>query len=153
MQPVQENLQMLSSERVAEYVRGHEGLSLMPYYCTAHKLSIGIGRNLEDRGISREEAFMLFGNDLRLACQDLLRIFGEEWNNLPDNVQLAFIDMMFQLGLPRFSGFEKMIKYAKAGNWKETARELMDSKYAKQDVPDRAKQNEELVLSCVPKED
>lgn len=60
--------------------------------------------------------------------------------------------MMFQLGLTRFCGFKKMIDYAKAGNWKEAARELLDSKYAREDCPDRAKQNRDLVLSCAPPE-
>lgn len=143
---------MLNDQEIAEYVKGHEGLSLMPYYCTAHKLSIGIGRNLEDRGISKEEAFYLFNNDLRLAIADLQRVFGADFKSLPDPVLLAFIDMMFQLGLGRFSGFKKMIKHAIAGNWKEAARELMDSKYAREDCPDRAKQNRDLLLSCVPKE-
>ena len=143
---------MLSDQQIAEYVRGHEGLSLMPYYCTAHKLSIGIGRNLEDRGISREEAFYLFGNDLRLAISDLHKTFGDDIKIFPDPVMLAFIDMMFQLGIVRFGGFKKMIKYSVAGNWKEAARELMDSKYAREDCPDRAKQNRDLVLSCVPPE-
>ena len=143
---------MLTDQEIAEYVKNHEGLSLKPYYCTAHKLSIGIGRNLEDRGITQEEAFFLFGNDLRLAVSDLNRVFGEDFRGFPDKVQLAFIDMMFQLGLGGFCGFKNMIKYAKAGNWKEAARELMDSKYAREDCPDRAKQNRDLVLSCVPSE-
>jgi Phage-related lysozyme (muraminidase) len=34
----------------------HEGLKLEPYECTAGKLTIGVGRNLEDRGISVDEA-------------------------------------------------------------------------------------------------
>ena len=54
--------------------------------------------------------------------------------------------MVFQLGIGRFSGFKKMIKYAIAGNWKEAARELMDSKYARQ-VPKRAEENRDLLLS------
>lgn len=137
---------MLANEQIAQYIQAHEGLSLKPYYCTANKLSIGIGRNLDDRGITKEEALLLFSNDLRLACSDLYRLFGENFKSFPDPVQLAFIDMMFQLGLPRFSGFKKMMEYAKAGNWKESARELMDSKYAKQ-VPSRAEQNRDLLLS------
>lgn len=144
---------MLNDQQIAEYVQGHEGLSLMPYYCTAHKLSIGIGRNLEDRGISKEEALYLFGNDLRLAISDLHKTFGEDMKSFPDPMVLAFIDMMFQLGMVRFGGFKKMIKYSVAGNWKEAARELMDSKYAREDCPDRAKQNRDLLLSCAPKED
>lgn len=136
---------MLSNERIAEYVKSHEGLSLKPYYCTAHKLSIGIGRNLDDRGISKEEAYLLFANDLRLAGSDLYRVFGDDLKSFPEDVQLALIDMMFQLGLTRFCGFKKMISHIKAQNWKEAAKELMDSKYAKADVPDRAKHNRDLI--------
>jgi len=36
-----------------------EGLKLKPYKCPAGKLTIGIGRNLEDRGITEQEAQML----------------------------------------------------------------------------------------------
>lgn len=137
---------MLTDQQIAEYVKGHEGESLKPYYCTANKLSIGIGRNLEDRGISQDESLYMFNNDLRLAISDLQRVFGSDLKSLPDPVLLAFIDMMFQLGLGRFSGFKNMIKYAIAGNWKEAARELMDSKYARQ-VPKRAEENRDLLLS------
>ena len=137
---------MLRDIDIAAYVQGHEGLSLMPYYCTANKLSIGIGRNLEDRGISKEEAMFMFNNDLKLAVSDLVRVFGADYNGLPDEAKMVFIDMVFQLGIGRFSGFKKMIKYAIAGNWKEAARELMDSKYARQ-VPKRAEENRDLLLS------
>ena len=137
---------MLNDQEIAEYVKNHEGLSLKPYYCTANKLSIGIGRNLEDRGITQEEAFFMFGNDLRLAVSDLNRVFGADFKGFPDKAKLAFIDMMFQLGLGRFSGFQNMSKYAIAGNGKEAARGLMDSKYARQ-VPSRAGQNRDLLLS------
>ena len=143
---------MLTNEQISEYIQLHEGLSLKPYYCTAHKLSIGIGRNLDDRGITREEALLLFANDMRLACSDLYRVFGDDFKTFPDPVQLAFIDMMFQLGIVRFCDFKNMIKHAKALNWKYAAAELMDSKYAKQDTPGRAEQNRDLLLSCVPKE-
>lgn len=146
MQPVQENSEMLRDIDFGAYVQKHEGLSLMPYYCTANKLSIGIGRNLEDRGISREEALFMFSNDINLAFSDLNRVFGADFNGFPDKAKLAFVDMMFQLGLGRFSGFKNMIKYAIAGNWKEAARELMDSKYARQ-VTKRAEENRDLLLS------
>jgi len=142
---------MLRDIDIAAYVQKHEGLSLKPYYCTANKLSIGIGRNLEDRGISRDEAMFMFSNDINQAVSDLSRVFGDDFKDLPDKVKMAFIDMMFQLGLGRFSGFKNMIKYAIAGNWKEAARELMDSKYARQ-VPKRAEENRDLLLSCVPEE-
>ena len=142
---------MLNDQQIIEYVKGHEGLSLKPYYCTANKLSIGIGRNLEDRGITQEEAYIMLSNDLRITMQDLYRVFGEDFRHFPDPAQLVFIDMMFQLGLGRFQGFKRMITAASAGDWKAAAREMMDSQYAKQ-VPNRAKDNEKKLMSCVAKE-
>ena len=46
----------------AQLVR-HEGMRLKPYRCTAGKLTIGIGRNLDDRGISQKEAYVLLEYD------------------------------------------------------------------------------------------
>lgn len=137
---------MLDNAAKAAYVQKHEGLSLKPYICTAGKVSIGIGRNLDDRGISKEEAYMLFNNDCLNTDRDLISVFGNDYYSFPDKAQLVFFDMMFQLGLGRFSGFKNMIKYAIAGNWKEAARELMDSKYARQ-VPGRAEENKKLLES------
>lgn len=132
-------------QEAAEYIQGHEGISLKPYYCTANKLSIGIGRNLDDRGITKEEAMFLFNTDLKLALSDLYRVF-DDFDMLPATAQVVLIDMMFQLGLVRFCGFKKMIEQIKARNWEEAAKELMDSKYAKQ-VPSRAEHNRDRLLS------
>lgn len=45
----------------------HERLKLKPYRCSAGKLTIGVGRNLEDKGISEEEALFLLRNDIAEA--------------------------------------------------------------------------------------
>ena len=39
-------------KRLIAMLQRHEGLRLKPYKCTAGKVSIGYGRNLEDVGIS-----------------------------------------------------------------------------------------------------
>src|SRR5438876_896932 len=52
----------------------HEGLSLKPYRCPAGKRTIGVGRNLDDRGISEDEAAMLLGNDIRFVWKELSRV-------------------------------------------------------------------------------
>lgn len=44
-----------------------EGLKLKPYRCTSNKLTIGIGRNLDDNGITEAEARYLLHNDLGRA--------------------------------------------------------------------------------------
>ena len=54
----------------AQLVR-HEGLKLKPYRCTAGKLTIDIGRNLEDRGISQKKAYAILERDI-LDCEQRL---------------------------------------------------------------------------------
>ena len=48
-------------------LRLHEGEKLMPYKCTAGKLTIGVGRNLEARGISKDESDLMLRNDIALV--------------------------------------------------------------------------------------
>lgn len=40
----------------------HEGLKLKPYKCPANKWTIGVGRNLEDVGLSKDEQLKLLGD-------------------------------------------------------------------------------------------
>jgi len=47
----------------AQLVR-HEGLRLKPYRCTASKLTIGIGRNHNDRDITHKESYVLMEYDI-----------------------------------------------------------------------------------------
>ena len=51
----------------------HEGLRLRPYKCTAGKMTIGVGRNLDDNGITQAEAFALLENDIIAVEADLDR--------------------------------------------------------------------------------
>lgn len=44
----------------------HDGLRLKPYRDTRNKLTIGVGRNLDDVGITREEALMLPNNEIAM---------------------------------------------------------------------------------------
>lgn len=41
----------------------HEGLELKPYKCTANKWTIGVGRNLEGKGLDEEELKYLLHNN------------------------------------------------------------------------------------------
>lgn len=146
MQPVQVR-SMISLAVIRNYTGNHEGLSLKAYLDSVGKWTIGIGRNLDDVGISKEEAEMLFVNDVRRTLSDLASVFTDtEFNKYPDNVQLVLIDMMFQLGLTRFCTFKKMIAKVKALDFKGAADEILDSRYASQ-VPARAKENAERMSS------
>lgn len=107
-----------------------------PYIDTVGKLTIGYGRNLEDNGISQEEANFLFDNDFHLCERQLAQCswYAEQ----PEGVQAALINMCFNLGLPRLKGFKRMIAALEAKNYTVAAQEALNSKWATQ-VGQRAK--------------
>ena len=80
-----------------EQLKRHEGIKLTPYKCTSDKLTIGVGRNLEDVGISEEEAEMLLQNDIQRAVTQLKERFP--WTLELDEVRFAaLINFTFNIG-------------------------------------------------------
>ena len=122
---------------MVDRVKYHEGLRLKPYKCPSGKLSIGYGRNLEDCGITEEEAEELLLNDLEKAEEDLKRNFA--WvENIDRRKFYALVELVFNMGITRFKGFKKMLGACEKGEWSKASDELLDSLYAKQ-VGKRAK--------------
>lgn len=116
----------------------HEGLRLKPYLCTAGKLTIGFGRNLETRGISTLEAAAMLEADIQQTASECVAIFA--WFNLIDTVrQDVVMNMVFNLGMSRFLKFRKLINALSRQNYNEAADEMLDSEWAKQ-VPLRAQE-------------
>lgn len=109
---------------------------LLPYTDTVDKLTIGYGRNLDDNGISQDEADYMFENDFKRCQDDLSKC---SWYvNQPEGVQSALMNMCFNLGLPRLTGFKRMIAALEEKNYTLAAQEALDSKWATQ-VGKRAK--------------
>jgi lysozyme len=117
-------------ETLTEMLIRHEGLRLKPYRCTAGKLTIGVGRNLEDVGISEDEAIHLLNNDID-KCIEYTNQF--DWfNDLCVIRQDVVINMIFNLGISRFLGFKKLIKALSVGNYELASYEMLDSRWARQ---------------------
>ena len=116
---------------IKDFIIKHEGLKLKPYLCPAGKLTIGVGRNIEDNGISEDEAMYLLENDIK-RCESELREIFEEFNHFPDAVKMALIDMIFNLGKTRFLTFKKLIQAVKEGDFKRAAEEAKNSRWCGQ---------------------
>jgi lysozyme len=113
----------------------HEGLKLKPYRCTAGKLTIGIGRNLDDNGITEAEARMMCRYDVEVVRTPLLKY---KWFTLLNEArQDAILDMAFNLGLPRFLKFKNMLQALQDQDYHKAAEEMMTSQWAQQ-VGERA---------------
>lgn len=119
------------TDKLASMLVEHEGLRLKPYRCTAGKLTIGVGRNLDDRGITPDEALYLLRNDIRDSRKELSASFP--WfDNLDEVRQSVLIDMNVNLGLSRLKGFRNTLALIGVGKYEAAAVEMLDSKWAEQ---------------------
>jgi lysozyme len=109
-------------------LKRHEGFRSKPYRCTAGKLTIGYGRNLDDVGITEVEAEFLLKVDTLRATDSAGDIFPSILSHT-ENRQIAIINMVFNLGKTRFKKFRKMIDAIKRGDWESAADEAMDSRW------------------------
>lgn len=117
-------------------VKRHEGLRLKMYKCTAGKNTIGYGRNLDDVGISADEAELMLKHDLENAEMDAKRFpVFEKLNQVRKDV---LIEMVFNLGYSRLCGFKKMFAALERKDYDEAANQMLDSKWAR-DVGERAR--------------
>ena len=109
----------------------HEGMKFKPYTCSAGKLTIGIGRNLEDVGLSAMEVDLLLSNDIA-------RVSGEAVANFPwfrelnDTRKDVVLSMLFNIGRSRFKGFKKMIAALERRDYQAAAYEMLTSKWSEQ---------------------
>jgi len=109
----------------------HEGRKNKPYKCTAGKTTIGVGRNLDDNGLSDDEIDYLLMNDVRRCEKELQQRFSW-YQDQPDSVQMVLVDMCFNLGITRLMGFKNTLAMIGEGNYHEAAIEMLNSNWAVQ---------------------
>ena len=115
----------------------HEGLRLKPYLDSRGLFTIGVGRCLDRKGISEDEAYYLLQNDM-VEC---VRLVKEKlpWAWGLDNERFSVLaEMGFQLGIDGLLLFKEFIAYLEVGDYDKAAAEMLNSKWAQEDSPRRA---------------
>ena len=133
---------------IIEMLRAHEGVETHAYKCTAEKITIGVGRNIDPAGgigLSDDEIDYLLSNDVARVNKELLLTFS--WFAELDEVRKdAMINICFQLGLPRLKKFKMSLAHMKNGDYDLAADEFLMSNWANQ-TPARAKDISEMIRS------
>jgi lysozyme len=127
---------MLNRELLKDELKRDEGLRLKPYRCTAGKLSIGVGRNLDDVGISETEALVLLDHDIEKVIAQL-NYHLAWWHKLSEPRQRVLINMTFNMGIGTVLTFKKTLALIETGKYPESAKAMLQSRWAKQ-VGERA---------------
>ena len=131
----------------------HEGFRSKPYLCTVGRLTLGFGRNIQDKGISEKEAFYLLNEDIKACHNDLSTYFFPcQFDMFPEPVQNVLISMRFQLGHDGFKGFKKMIFAFKDENYHEATMQMKYSKWYRQ-TPNRAKELISMIEKVIEDEE
>ena len=124
-------------KKLREQLKRHEGAvtdergNHKPYRCPAGKLTLGYGRNIEDRGITDAEAEHLLDSDIIKSTSELtsaLRFYSQ----LDDVRQAVLINMHFNLGLTRLLTFRKTLAAIGQDDYETAAAEMLDSRWARQ---------------------
>lgn len=121
----------MNRTRLRAQLQQHEGRRAHVYRDTVGKTTIGVGRNLEDRGLLEDEIDLLLDNDITAAYNDAARIVPG-LNTLSEDRQHALIDMVFNLGAAGLLKFRKFLAAVEARDFDRAAAEMLDSKWAKQ---------------------
>lgn len=124
-------------EKIKSQLLRHEGLKLKAYRDIRGVLTIGVGRNLEGKGISHDEAMLFFANDVN-ECVDLVLKVLPWSKDLDDDRFLVLVNMCFQMGISGLLGFRKFLDYLRRGKFDKAGAEMLDSKWAREDSPKRA---------------
>ena len=127
---------MTSIQIAINQIKTDEGLRLKPYTCTAGKMTIGYGRNLDDVGITSAEAEDMLRQDLTVAELDA-KTFATQavWGGLSPARRAVLINMAFNLGLTRLRQFKRFHLNMAAYAYAQAADEMLDSKWARQVGP------------------
>lgn len=116
--------------KLTEELKRDEGFRECVYTCSAGKLTIGYGHNIEDNPIPEPIAERLLHWDIGQALQECEQF---PWFYILDDVRKrVIINMVFNLGAAGVSNFRKMIAAIENMEWEKAAAEMLDSKWATQ---------------------
>ena len=117
--------------QLTDQIIRHEGMELKPYKCTSDKLTIGVGRNLEDVGISESEAMAMLINDLARVDAQIESYMPWATSLNPARYD-ALMNFVFNVGIGTAMKFENAMAALKASDFDTAAVELLDSRWSTQ---------------------
>lgn len=108
----------------------HEGVRLKVYSDSVGVPTIGVGRNLRDKGITHAEAMVLLEHDIDECVRDCHTF---HWFDGLDSVrQRVIVNMRFQLGSFGVRKFKNTLAAVARGDYESAANGMLKSLWAKQ---------------------
>ena len=110
-------------------LRFDEGYRTHPYPDTKGKITIGVGHNLTDNGLTRGQIALIEDDDLADA-EHVARLLIPGFDVLSDARKAAVMNMAFAMGYLTLSTFKTTLAAINRGDWEMAAQGIMNSKWA-----------------------
>lgn len=141
---------MTASDKLKALLIQEEGKVRHAYADHLGFLTIGAGRLIDERkggGLSDDEIDYLLTNDIRKA-EAIARTYP--WfDDLSWERQAVIVMMVFQLGAVGLNAFVKMRQALERGDFDAAAAQALDSKWAREDTPARARRMANILKTGV----
>lgn len=131
----------MNREQVQKQLEIDEGVVYEVYLDHLGYPTFGIGHLILDddpengfavgHSVEPERVTEAFQNDLDISI-DECKVLYSDWDDYPGEVQEILVNMMFNLGRPRLSGFKNFKKAVDSSDWKTAGIEGRDSKWYRQ---------------------
>ena len=140
---------MKDLNNLKEMIARHEGYEPRVYKCTNGYDTIGYGFAIKDLYMDKEVSDLILDQKIQQMLKRILshEDWGEWFPGKPQAIKEVLIDMIFQIGFSGVRKFRKTIQYIKDDNFLMAGEEMLDSKWAKSDSPNRAKELSDIVKS------
>jgi lysozyme len=125
----------------------HEGRRSKVYRDTKGFLTVGVGHNLDAEGLCDEAIAVQLAYDIRTKAIEPLNRYLPWWDQQPDSVKRALINLMFNMGPRTLLQFQETLSLMKKGDYREAAAQLLKSRYATQ-VGQRAQEVASWIASA-----
>lgn len=109
-----------------------EGWRNRMYTCTAGKLTIGVGFNLEANAMCDAAIGAQMRHDIQKAQTQAAGVIGEVWAEMDEVRRDVITSMVFQMGAGGFAKFTDTIGLIRQKKWADAADAMLNSKWAKQ---------------------
>ena len=106
--------------RLRATITRHEGSRLQMYQDSLGIWTIGVGHNIQEKGISPKVMELMLDEDLEEAISELKRSVSF-FSKMPQQVQEALVNLSFNMGIPRLMQFKKTLALLREGDFESAA--------------------------------
>lgn len=144
----------IAKDLAIKIIKKEEGWREKPYHCSEGFLTVGWGRKISNIknapipaiAVNKKEEEKFLVDNVEFILDSLEKRFKAQWLNIGNTRKAVMVSMVYQLGLGGFIGFKNMLKAIDNLDFNTAAKEMLDSKAAKQ-VPNRFRRNANMMIS------